>query len=156
ALDDAILARNRELQGGSYHEQVKVTGATTPLFALVDGARVPIHRANDEFKIGRDVVTSGELMRRVQSAPENFNAKVLLRPVLPDYWLPTLAYVGGRAEIAYFAQVGVVYEKRLGRTTPAVSRMSATLIEPRIERLLSKYEINLPELFHGECQLRDC
>jgi len=34
--------------------------------------------------------------------------------------------------------------------------MSATLIEPRIERLLNKYEVELPELFHGECQLRDC
>ena len=25
-----------------------------------------------------------------------------------------------------------------------------------MERLLTKYEIELPELFHGECQLRDC
>ncbi len=33
---------------------------------------------------------------------------------LQDYWLPTLAYFGGPAEIAYFAQVGVVYEKLLG------------------------------------------
>jgi uncharacterized protein YllA (UPF0747 family) len=79
-----------------------------------------------------------------------------LRPVLQDYWLPTLAYIGGPAEIAYFAQAAVVYEKLLGRVTPILPRMSATLIEPRIERLLNKYEVELPELFHGECQLRDC
>ena len=71
--------------------------------------------------------------------PENFNANVLLRPVLQDYLLPTLAYIGGPAEIAYFAQVGVVYEKLLGRVTPILPRMSATLLEPRIERLLTKY-----------------
>ncbi len=63
---------------------------------------------------------------------------------------------GGPAEIAYFAQVGVVYQKLLGRVTPVVSRLSATLIEPRIARLLAKYDIQLPELFHGECELRDC
>ena len=34
--------------------------------------------------------------------------------------------------------------------------MSATLIEPRIERLLNKYQVDLPEMFHGECELRDC
>ena len=85
-----------------------------------------------------------------------FSANVLLRPVLQDYWLPTLGYIGGPAEIAYFAQVGVVYEKLLGRITPILPRLSATLIEPRIERLLTKYEVELPELFHGECQLRDC
>ncbi len=155
-IDDALLARNRELQAEKYHEQVKVTAESTPLFAVVEGARVPIHRANGQFKIGREVVSGEELQRRVQATPESFNANVLLRPVLQDYWLPTLAYIGGPAEVAYFAQAAVVYQKLLERVTPMVSRMSATLVEPRIERLLTQYQVDLPELFHGECQLRDC
>jgi bacillithiol biosynthesis cysteine-adding enzyme BshC len=155
-IDDALLARNRELQAEKYHEQVKVTAESTPLFALVEGARVPIHRANGQFRIGREVVSGDELQRRVETAPETFSANVLLRPVLQDYWLPTLAYIGGPAEVAYFAQAAVVYQKLLGRVTPILARMSATLVEPRIERLLTKYQVDLPELFHGECQLRDC
>ena len=155
-LDEAILARNRELQAGDYHEQVKVTGESTPLFALIDGARMPIHRANGQFKLGRETLSGDELRRRIEAAPEGFSANVLLRPVLQDYWLPTLAYFGGPAEIAYFAQAAVLYEKLLGRVTPITSRLSATLIEPRIEKLLTKYQVELPELFHGECQLRDC
>ncbi len=155
-IDDALLARNRELQAEKYHEQVKVTAESTPLFAVVEGARVPIHRANGQFKIGREVVSGDELQRRVGTVPETFSANVLLRPVLQDYWLPTLAYIGGPAEVAYFAQAAVVYQKLLGRITPILARMSATLVEPRIERLLTKYQVDLPELFHGECQLRDC
>jgi bacillithiol biosynthesis cysteine-adding enzyme BshC len=155
-LDDALLARNRELQAGKYHEQVKVTAESTPLFGLVDGARVSIHRSNGGFKLGRESLSTDALLQRIETAPESVNANVLLRPVLQDYWLPTLAYIGGPAEIAYFAQVGVVYEKLLGRITPVVSRMSATLIEPRIEKLLLKYQVQLPELFHGEYELRDC
>ena len=72
--------------------------------------------------------------------------------MIQDYWLPTLAYIGGPAEIAYFAQGAVVYEKLLGRVTPILARMSATILEPRMERLLEKYGIDLPEIFHGECQ----
>ena len=155
-LGDALLARNRELQAAKYHEQVKVTAESTPLFGLVEGVRVPIHRSNGGFRLGRENLTAEELLQRIEAAPENFNANVLLRPVLQDYWLPTLAYIGGPAEIAYFAQVGVVYEKLLGRITPVVSRLSASLIEPRIEKLLNKYEVALPELFHGEYELRDC
>jgi bacillithiol biosynthesis cysteine-adding enzyme BshC len=155
-LDEALLARNRQLQAGRYHEQVKVTAESTPLFALVEGVRVPIHRANGQFSIGKERLSADELRKRIEATPESFNANVLLRPVLQDYWLPTLGYIGGPAEVAYFAQVGVVYEKLLGRITPILPRMSATLIEPRIERLLMKYEVELPELFHGECQLRDC
>jgi len=155
-LDRAVLERNRELRDANYHEQVKVTPQSTPLFALVDGARVPVHRANGAFSIGKERLSGEALERRIQAAPENFSANVLLRPVLQDYWLPTLAYIGGPAEVAYFAQAAVLYEKLLGRITPILPRMSATLIEPRIERLLLKYEVELPELFHGECQLRDC
>jgi bacillithiol synthase len=155
-LDQAVLKRNRELRDGNYHEQVKVTRESTPLFTLVDGARAPVHRANGEFAIGKQRLSGEALEMRIQAVPENFSANVLLRPVLQDYWLPTLAYIGGPAEVAYFAQAAVLYERLLGRITPILPRMSATLIEPRIERLLLKYEVELPELFHGECQLRDC
>ena len=155
-LDEGLLVRGRELQAAGYHEQVKVTKESTPLFAIVNGARVAIHRGNGGFKIGRDPLSPEELLRRVKDAPENFNANVLLRPVLQDYLLPTLAYIGGPAEIAYFAQAAVVYQMLLGRVTPVASRLSATLIEPRIEKLMTKYAVELPELFHGECPLRDC
>ena len=94
-LDEAILARNRELSSAGYHEQVKVTAESTPLFALVDGARIPIHRSNGQFKVGREIVSAEELQRRIEASPEQFSANVLLRPVLQDYWLPTLAYIGG-------------------------------------------------------------
>ena len=155
-LDQAVLERNRELQAAGYHEQVKVTRESTPLFTLVDGARVPIHRANSAFTIRTERLSGEELERRIADAPEEFSANVLLRPILQDYWLPTLAYFGGPAEVAYFAQAAVLYDKLLGRVTPILPRMSAMLIAPRIERLLLKYEVELPELFHGECQLRDC
>jgi bacillithiol biosynthesis cysteine-adding enzyme BshC len=155
-LDQAVLERNRELQAAGYHEQVKVTRESTPLFTLIDGARVAVHSKNGAYAIGTERLSREELEQRVSAAPENFSANVLLRPVLQDYWLPTLAYFGGPAEVAYFAQAAVLYEKLLGRVTPILPRMSATLIEPRIERLLLKYEVELPELFHGECQLRDC
>src|SRR5271157_567151 len=155
-LDQAVLERNRELHNVGYHEQVKVTRESTPLFALVDGARVPIHSKNGTYAIGTERLSNEELEQRIAAKPDNFSANVLLRPVLQDYWLPTLAYIGGPAEVAYFAQAAVPYEKLLGRITPILPRMSATLIEPRIERLLLKYGVELPELFHGECQLRDC
>ncbi len=69
--------------------------------------------------------------------------------------LPTLAYTGGAAEVAYFAQVAVVYEKLLGRVTPVLPRFSATLVEPKAQRLLERYRLTLPDLFHGPEKLRE-
>ena len=43
-LDEALLARGKELEAAGYHQQVKVTPSSTLLFTLRNGARVPVHR----------------------------------------------------------------------------------------------------------------
>ena len=157
-IDDALLARGKALEAAGYHQQVKVTAATTPLFQVKNGSRTAIrHKNNDaaEFLIGDERISAKELLDRIDSAPEQFNPNVLLRPVVQDYLLPTLAYTGGAAEVAYFAQVGVVYEKLLGRVTPVLPRFSATLVEPKPQRILEKYGLGLPDLFHGPEKLRE-
>jgi len=95
------------------------------------------------------------LLDRIDAVPENFNPNVLFRPVVQDYLLPTLAYTGGAAEVAYFAQVAVVYEKLPGRVTPVLPRFSATLVEPKAERILTRYGLELQDLFHGPDKVRE-
>jgi bacillithiol biosynthesis cysteine-adding enzyme BshC len=162
-LDDALLARGRELEGAGYHQQVKVTPSSTLLFTLRDGARIPIHRQShageESFAVkhqGKDeTISQAEMLRRVASNPEEFSANVLLRPVVQDYLLPTLAYVGGAAEIAYFGQGAVVYKALLGRATPILPRFSATIVEAKPQALLERYGLALPDLFQGPDFLRE-
>jgi bacillithiol biosynthesis cysteine-adding enzyme BshC len=160
-LDEALLARGKELERSGYHQQVKVTSATTLLFMLRDGARTVVHRrtngrpGEDVFSAASDKYSQKELTARIENAPEQFSANVLLRPVVQDYLLPTLAYVGGAAEVAYFAQAGVVYEKLAGKVTPVLPRFSATLVESKMQRLLEKYGLELSDLFQGPDALRE-
>ena len=66
---------------------------------------------------------------------------VLLRPVLEAAILPTVAYLGGPGEVAYFAQVGAVADA-LGAAQPLVlPRWSCTMIEPHIEALLERFGV---------------
>jgi len=161
-IEDALLARGQALEAAGYHQQVKVTASSVLLFTLQNGARTPIQRrANGdtvEFMITGETATeklsSAELIDRITTAPENFSPNVLLRPVVQDYLLPTLAYAGGAAEAAYFAQAGVVYEKILRRITPIIPRFSATLVEPKVQHGLEKYGITVLDTFHGAESLR--
>ncbi len=158
-LDDALLARGKVLEAVGYHQQVKVTSATTLLFEIKNGVRTVVRRksngANDEFVVGEERSTAPELLDRIESNAGNFSPNVLLRPVVQDYLLPTLVYTGGAAEVAYFAQAAVVYEKLLGRVTPILPRFSATLVEPKAQRLLERYRMTLPDFFHGPEKLRE-
>ncbi|MDP9161133.1 MAG: bacillithiol biosynthesis cysteine-adding enzyme BshC [Acidobacteriota bacterium] len=160
-LDEALLARGKEIEAAGYHQQVKVTPSTTLLFTLQRGARISVHRRSgvtadlDTFTAGEKQLQLPELAAQVSSNPENFSPNVLLRPVVQDYLLPTIAYVGGSAEIAYFAQVKVVYEALLGRVTPVVPRFSATLIEAKPQELLQRYRAQIHDVFRGTEALRE-
>ena len=161
-LDAALLARGQSLEASGYHQQVKVTPSSVLLFMLQNGARTAIHRHGHgdgaEFAIGSEgateTTTQGELLRHISAAPERFSPNVLLRPVVQDYLLPTIAYAGGAAETAYFAQAGAAYEILLGRVTPIIPRYSATIVEPKIQRLLERNGIDVPDTFAGPDVLR--
>jgi bacillithiol synthase len=156
-LGDALLARGRALESAGYHQQVKVTAASVLLFTLRKGARTAMQRRTNgnvaEFVIESEgkaeIVSQAELIKQVTETPELFSPNVLLRPVVQDYLLPTLAYTGGAAETAYFSQVGAVYETLAGRVTPIVPRFSATLVEPKIQRQLERHRITILDVFSG-------
>src|ERR1700676_2154119 len=161
-LDEALLARGKALETAGYHQQVKVTSATALLFEVKNGARTVVRRKNNgangdggEFAVGEERISSKELVERIEEAPETFSPNALFRPVVQDYLLPTLVYTGGAAEVAYFAQAAVVYEKLLGRVTPILPRFSATLLEAKAERILTRYQLGLPEVFHGPEKVRE-
>jgi bacillithiol biosynthesis cysteine-adding enzyme BshC len=159
-LDEALLARGKALEAAGYHQQVKVTSATTLLFEVKDGARTVVRRKNNgadggAFAVGEERSSSNELVERIDEAPEAFSPNALFRPVVQDYLLPTLVYTGGAAEVAYFAQAAVVYEKLLGRVTPILPRFSATLLDAKAERILTRYQVGLPEVFQGPEKVRE-
>ncbi len=152
-LDEALLERGKALRKAGYHEQVRVTPESTLLFSLVGNRRTVLHRAGDGFMLGAQRVARQEVLERIAAHPEQFSANVLLRPVVQDYLFPTAVYFGGPAELAYFAQAGVVYEKLLGRTTPVMPRLSATIISPAMSDLLERYRLSFCDLFHGSEQV---
>ncbi len=159
-LDEALLSRGKALEAAGYHQQVKVTPSSTLLFTVRNGVRMPVHRRVNgdgaaEFLIEEERISKADLLSRVTSSPWDFSGNALLRPVIQDYLLPTLAYTGGSAEVAYFAQVAVVYEMLLGRVTPIVPRFSATIVEPKPKTLLERYGLGLPDLFLGPENLRE-
>ena len=160
-LDDALLTRGKELEAAGYHQQVKVTPSSTLVFMLRDGARTPIHRrpgatgSETGFVVGDETFSQSDILRRIADEPQLFSANVLLRPIVEDYLLPTLVYIGGAAEIAYFGQGAVVYKAILGRATPIFPRFSATIVEAKPQTLLERYGLTVPDLFHGPEALRE-
>jgi uncharacterized protein YllA (UPF0747 family) len=84
-------------------------------------------------------IADGELFALLDSEPTAFSPNVFLRPVVESAVLPTVAYVGGPAEIAYFAQIGCLFHAHGIEPPIAVPRFSVTVIEGKVRKILDRF-----------------
>jgi bacillithiol biosynthesis cysteine-adding enzyme BshC len=151
SLTGEVMARNKELAAAGYHAQVLVEENTSFVFLLDGGKRIALKRVGDDYSGAGRRYTSAELAARA----EDLSPNALLRPVVQDSMLPTVAYIGGPAEIAYFAQSEAIYRILLGRMPVATPRTGFTILDQRSARRMEKYGLSLPDFFHGEDALRE-
>jgi bacillithiol biosynthesis cysteine-adding enzyme BshC len=128
AVESALVARDAELKAEGFSPQVQTVRGRSLVFAAVDGRRAR--------------VAIGRRSEALEASPSDLSPNVLLRPILERSILPTVAYLGGPAEIAYFAQVGAV-AKALEVDAPLIlPRWSGMVIEPRIQKILDRYSLD--------------
>jgi bacillithiol synthase len=150
-IAEALVERSNALVAAGYHAQVNVSEEMVPLFIIDDGRRVALTQRDERFYVkgSERSFAKDELVALASRCPNCFSPNVTLRPVVQDYLLPTAAYIGGPAEIAYFAQLRAVYEV-LERPEPCVlPRASFTIVEGRHQKTMEKYDLQLSDFFEG-------
>jgi len=118
----AIATRTAAIRAAGFEPQVDDDRGLSLVFAIENGVkrRVPIASA------------------RVDGAKAELAPNVLLRPVTERALLPTVAYVAGPGELAYFAQSSAAAEALDRPRVVGVPRWSCTVIEPFTERALRR------------------
>ena len=154
-LNALLLQRGKELEHAGYEVQVKVTSQSTLLFSMEEGKRQVITATNEGYSGGVLAMPREDWLQRIEASPELFSPNALFRPVMQDYLLPTVAYFGGPAEIAYYAQSQVIYKKLLGRMPVLLPRADFTLVDPKAERILKKYHLDVEDVWRGSQALRN-
>ncbi len=151
---------SRELKNIGYHTQVALSENQTLLFyETEDGARSRVDAGKDGFEIRhhQQPIQMGfkDLENEIGRRPQRFSPNVALRPVLQDFLLPTVAYVGGPGEISYAAQLKPVY-RALGVEQPIfISRARVTLVEKKIQKVVEKFRLDYSEIFEYRDKIAD-
>jgi bacillithiol synthase len=126
-IEKALSERSKAIVAAGFEPQVADVPGLSLVFAY-DGA------VKQRLKVAKPI------------RAESLSPNVLLRPVVESVLLPTVAYMAGPGELAYFAQVSPVAEV-LGIPTPvALPRWSGTIIEPHIARLLARRGLDVDDL----------
>ena len=137
SLLELLNRQNEKLKEKKYPVQVQMEPDRLPLFRISGEERIPVHREEIDLQ------------------PETLSPSALLRPVFQDFLFPTMAYVGGPAEIAYFAQLHPWYKALDCVQSLLHPRVSLTLIPPSTQSFLHSHHLKPEELFMAEDTLID-
>jgi bacillithiol synthase len=149
-----LVARTEALEKAGFHAQVKVTEQSTLVFRVVDGQRLALRPANGDLAASSKTASLEDTLKSMEEHPEEFSPSALLRPVIQDTLLPTVACIVGSAEAAYHAQTSMLYKKLLGRAPAILPRASFTLVPSHVSNLLKKYDLDAGAIFQGRHKLR--
>lgn len=159
-IESVLLERNELLNGGGYHAQVNIEPGFFPLFVVDENGfrKSLVFDKADGMISAKDRslrYSKAEFLEIAKNNPERLSPNAILRPIIQDFVFPTVCYVGGAAEIAYFAQNSAVYEL-LGRpVTPVRHRSSMTILAARHWRTIISYGMSAAEIFNGIEHVRE-
>jgi bacillithiol synthase len=128
-IRDALKRRGEELRNAGYTEQVTPNedGEYTLLYELDEHGHRQPPTANRQ--------------------PEQTSTSALTRPLLQDFVLRPDIFIGGPAEVAYYAQIAPLHEL-LGVAMPRVALRGHVLVAPkRVAKALDRFGIEPAEVF---------
>ncbi|UCF65325.1 MAG: bacillithiol biosynthesis cysteine-adding enzyme BshC [bacterium] len=160
-LNKLFEDQNRKLTMRGYHTQISLDPQQTLLFYRAEQDR----RCRLDGEENHDFILKGSqktakitenfLAEEMKQSADKFTPNVAFRPIVQDYLLPSIIYIGGPAEISYAAQLLPLYE--YFNVTPAVfhPRIRATLIEEKVDRSVEKLGLKLADFFKQRNKIID-
>jgi bacillithiol biosynthesis cysteine-adding enzyme BshC len=144
------IETSRKLKQNKYQPQIQLHKGISNLF-FAEQERQTIQLRDGDYCIKDTQLTykRDELLALLEKKSYIFSPNVLLRPIYQDTLLPTVAYIGGSAEIAYFGQMKGVYES-FGLPMPIIyPRKTITIIEKKVDQVLENYDLKIQDIWQN-------
>ncbi len=141
----ALKGRAEVLREKGFDSQVRVQDSESFLFWTEDEKRYKLEYEGERFRkkaLDSPKLSERDLLRELDQQAEKFAPNVLLRPIVQDHLFPTVAYVGGPSEVAYFAQVSAI-SRFWDKEMAVFPRVGVTLVDRKAQRLLRKYGLKV-------------
>ena len=149
-IHDVFKQQTEAVQKKSYKPHVSLYDDDYHLFHIVGGNRVRLTGKLLSAGAGKGGFDYSDVSSFLNRSLPDLSPDVLLRPVLQDYLIPTLLYIGGPSEIAYFAQLKLVYKYFNIPMPLLVPRWSGTIVEKKSLRFLKKFRIEPSQVLTNE------
>jgi bacillithiol synthase len=155
-----FIDRHKEITNGLFTQQEEIASKEFPL--TIESARNSANlfyyeekynerlllEYNDETQLFTDkrnyvAFTIKELKQMASEYPERLSNNVVTRPLMQEMLFPTLAFIAGPGEIAYWGELKKVFELFDVKMPPIVPRLNITLLERAVESDILDLELTI-------------
>lgn len=146
----AVRNTQRELMDEGYQNSIELSEQAANLFYYDNQERILLEY--DELKqifIGKNgdlQFTKEEFLQIASEFPEKLSNNVVTRPITQELLFPTLAFIAGPGEIAYWAELKDAFELFSIKMPPIVPRLNITLLGRSVQTDLFELGLSIEEV----------
>src|SRR5699024_5111810 len=143
-ISQTIYNTATHLKRLGYLVSVDVEADDTHLFYHLNGERIVLKRdlagnwVNEQAEL---TLTTEDMLHTAKNAPEQLSNNVMTRPLMQEFLFPTLAFIGGHAEIGYWMLLRKTFQLFDKKLPPLVPRLSITYVYRKLEKILHDYNL---------------
>jgi bacillithiol synthase len=139
----AIETAAQKLEARGFEAPLRRTANSTNLFLESDdGERRLLKFDGERFHTDQNAYTRADLEQILESTPSRLTPAAGLRPVIADATFPVAVNVLGPGELAYHLELSGVYQLHCVPQPLMHPRLSVTILEPPVTRILEKYDLS--------------
>lgn len=159
-IENMAIMQHKQVQGEAqfekkgYAKPIGTDATNAHLFYMLDQKRCRLDYEDNQYFVKDTTITFSkeELLQLIEQHPERFSNNVVTRPLMQEWLLPTLSFVAGPGELAYWATLKDVFSTFEFKLTPIAPRLSATFIPRQVERHIHDKQERVADYLAGKGQ----
>lgn len=144
-ISEKVREQQNIISENGFPLTIEMKADAANLFINENGERILLEREGDAFrgKNGEIHYTLGQLEEILDSEPHRFSNNVVTRPMMQEWLFPTLAFIAGPGEIAYWGELKRAFEWAGNKMPPIVPRLNLTILERDVKRNADELSLSL-------------
>jgi bacillithiol synthase len=142
-LTESVLEQQKIIKGNGFSSMLDVSENAANLFLQWENERLLLETEGDYFKdkSGKVIFTKQELLSLLEREPEKFSNNVVTRPLMQEWLFPSIAFIAGPGEIAYWGELKRAFELVGLEMPPVVPRLNITVVEREAAKRMEQYDV---------------
>lgn len=147
-ITDRLLSKQEELLAQGFSKTIETKSSSLQLFHEEREERTLLqYDPGKNLIIGRNIAfTKSDLVKAARENPEKFSNNVVTRPIMQEFLFPTIAFVAGPGEIAYWAELKSCFELFGLKIPPVFPRINISFLERNIESDINDLNLSIKNI----------